>query len=70
MKLNDTENQIVELLKNSRLRSLEIKEKLDIGFHKLYPALHRLRRGGFLVEEKEKNMLYYKLVKKEENINI
>jgi sugar-specific transcriptional regulator TrmB len=50
------------LLKAGPLRAVQIHETLHMGFHRLYPALHRLRKLDFIQGRKRfPNQLVYEL---------
>ena len=50
------------LLKAGPLRAVQIYETLRMGFHRLYPALHRLRKQDFIQGRKQPgNQLTYEL---------
>lgn len=41
------------LLKAGPLRAVQIHQTLKMGFHRLYPALHNLRKEGFIEGRKQ-----------------
>ncbi len=50
------------LLRAGPLRAVQIHETLKMGFHRLYPALHRLRKQDFITGRKQpENQLTYEL---------
>lgn len=50
------------LLKAGALRAVQIHERLQMGFHRLYPALHQLRKHDFVQGRKQPgNKLTYEL---------
>ncbi|MHC5768726.1 MAG: helix-turn-helix domain-containing protein [Nostoc sp.] len=50
------------LLLSGPLRAVQIHERLNMGFHRLYPALHKLRKQDFVQGRKQSgNKLTYEL---------
>ncbi|MDZ8135119.1 MAG: helix-turn-helix domain-containing protein [Nostoc sp. DedQUE04] len=61
--MNEDEAKIYNLLlKTGPLRAVQIHETLNMGFHRLYPAIHRLRKQDFIQGRKQPgNQLTYEL---------
>ncbi|MBL1199152.1 MAG: hypothetical protein FWK04_08700 [Nostoc sp. GBBB01] len=61
--MNKDESEVFNLLKKAGpLRAVQIYETLHMGFHRLYPALHNLRKQGFIQGRKQPgNKLTYEL---------
>ncbi|WP_180267546.1 helix-turn-helix domain-containing protein [Nostoc linckia] len=61
--MNKDEFEIFNLLlKAGPLRAVQIHQTLHIAFHRLYPALHRLRKEGYVQGRKQPgNKLTYEL---------
>ncbi|MEH2135114.1 helix-turn-helix domain-containing protein [Nostoc sp.] len=61
--MNEDEAKIYDLLlRAGPLRAAQIHETLHMGFHRLYPALHRLRKQDFVQGRKQPgNKLTYEL---------
>lgn len=66
--MNKDDIAIYKLLSNAGpLRATEILQALKIGFGRLYPALHRLKKNGYVEavqDQVNKSRLYYKLTGK------
>jgi DNA-binding PadR family transcriptional regulator len=67
--MNKIDIAIYKLLSNAGpLRALELLQALNIGFSRLYPALHRLKKNGYVEAVQypvNKSRLYYRLTGKE-----
>ncbi len=61
--MNEDEAKIYDLLlKAGPLRAVQIRQTLKMGFHRLYPALHCLRKNDFVQGRKQfPNQLVYEL---------
>lgn len=59
------ETAIYNLLsKAGGLRAVQIHQTLKMGFHRLYPALHQLRKHDFIEGIKEGSILTYQVTGK------
>ncbi len=60
--MNKDEYEVFNLLqKAGALRAVQIHQTLHMGFHRLYPALHQLKKDGYIQGTKESGQLFYEL---------
>lgn len=61
--MTEDETKIYDLLlRAGPLRAVQIHEGLKMGFHRLYPALHQLRKQDFIQGRKQfPNQLTYEI---------
>lgn len=60
--ISDDDNAVYNaILARGRLRSLEIRELLSMGFHRLYPSIHRLKNKELIKTVVSNNKIYYQI---------